>query len=112
MVRAEFRITGFYSYAGWKTELEVRVSIENQDNFYLRTARDTKLAKVVEKAIIRKKFLSSGKRVYRKTLSEKQWLLLKALKEAGSKYWHLYEKFLREGMTQKELEAQILWRVL
>lgn len=111
-VVATFKNSGTYTPYGWKTELIVQVPLTEEDSFYLRTGRDTALAGVIEKFIIRKKFLWSGKRKLRKKLTERQWHLLSVLEKAGPKYYWLYSKTLRERKPMKWLEAQLLWRVL
>lgn len=107
-IKAVFYKTGYrYGYY-WKRQLRVEV-----DNETLGTiGRETYLAQVIEKYIIRDNFFSSNKTVYQKNLTFKQYNLLKGLMEADSKYWQIYEKALRKRWTMKELEAQLFWRIV
>lgn len=109
---AEYKKTSFYNGYGYRYELEVRVNLDDSDAFFLCTGRDTALAKVIEKYIIRKKYLWTGDKRLRKRLTDRDWLLLKAFKEAGPKYSALYFKALDTKMKVEDLEAQIFWRVL
>ena len=107
-----FKNTGHYTAYGY---IKYIVVSEKQGDYYktlLRTERDTMLARVIAKYIIRKPFYNTGKRQLKKRLTVKRYNLLKGLCEAGSKYWLLYSKALENKWTTKELEAQLFWRLV
>lgn len=111
-IRIEFKNTGTYTMYGYQKYLVVREWNGEYYDHKLRVGRDTLIARVIEKYIIRKKFLNTGKRVLKKSLTAKQYRLLMGMIEAGSKYWQLYSKALKEKWTMKKLESQIFWRVV
>ena len=107
-----FRNTGQYTQYGYIRHLSVYEWDGKRFIFVLRTERDTLLARVIGKYIIRRNFLTSGKNKQKKSLTVKRYNLLKGLCQAGSKYWQLYSKALENKWTTKELEAQLFWRLV
>lgn len=108
-VRVEFRKSG-YSYARiYVKKLIIEVS---EESLYRMIGRETYLAQAIEEYIIKKDFLSTNKRSLKKSLSLRQYSLLKAMLKIGSNSWKFWQRALERGWSRKKVGEKILWKVL
>lgn len=111
-IKVIFKNTGHSTGWGYRREFLVIEDTEESYNHLLCAGRDTYLAKAIEKYIIKKDFLWSGKRILRRTLTEKQFRLLKGMCELGSSHWDMFCKAVKEKWTKKKLIGKIFYKVL
>lgn len=111
-IKVRFRKSGYWTTWGYQRFFHVEEYSEGEFRSILRVGRDTLLAMLIEKYVIKTKFLSTGKRKLEKDLTIKQFQFLKGLCEAGSKYWQLYAKALDEKWSMKKISSQIFWRIV
>jgi len=103
-----FQNTGYRTAWGYRKELHVYTRTKP----LLRTGRDTLMARIIEKYILKTKFLWTGKRILRKRISAGQFALLKGIIECGSKSWSFFGDALEENWTRKEFIGRIFYRVI